>query len=382
MAKVLMKGNEAIGEAAIRAGCVHFFGYPITPQSEVPEYLSKRLPEVGGKYIQAESEVAASNMIYGSAGVGIRVLTTSSSPGISLMAEGLSYIAACSLPVVLVNIMRAGPGLGGILPAQGDYFQAVKGTGHGDFQLVVLAPSSVQEAVNLVILAFELAEKYLTPVMVIGDGMIGQMMEPVEFPREGVGKPLDPGNWALTGAQGRDKRIINSLHLNPEYCNKINMDLKAKYDRIKANEQRWELYNCDKSYDLLVCAFGMMSRICKTAIDELAQEGYRIGLFRPITVWPFPYQACKQAMQKAKRVLVLEMNMGQMVEDVQIAGQGSREIDFFGTAGGKVLSPDESKEKMLYSLEQAGVGRSKPVKKPAAKKKSAKRKGAKKRTAR
>ena len=370
MAKVLMKGNEAIGEAAIRAGCLHFFGYPITPQSEVPEYLSKRLPEVDGKFIQAESEVAASNMIFGSAGVGIRVLTTSSSPGISLMAEGLSYIAACSLPVVVVNIMRAGPGLGGILPAQGDYFQAVKGTGHGDFQLIVLAPSSVQEAVNLVILAFELAEKYLTPVMVIGDGMIGQMMEPVEFPREGAGKPLDPGDWALTGAKGRDKRIVNSLHLNPEICNQVNLDLKAKYDRIKKNEQRWELYNCDKPYDLLVCAFGMMSRICKTAIDELAQAGYRVGLFRPISVWPFPYQACKQAMQKAKRVLVLEMNMGQMVEDVQIAGQGTREIDFFGTAGGKVFSPDDSIEKMLYSLKQAGVGKSRA--KPKTKKKAAK----------
>jgi len=373
MSKVLMKGNEAIGEAAIRAGCVHFFGYPITPQSEVPEYLSKRLPEVGGRYIQAESEVAASNMIYGSAGVGIRVLTTSSSPGISLMAEGLSYIAACSLPVVLVNIMRAGPGLGGILPAQGDYFQAVKGTGHGDFQLIVLAPCSVQEAVNLVILAFELAEKYLTPVMVIGDGMIGQMMEPVEFPIEGVGPPLDPGDWALTGARGRDKRIVNSLHLNPEICNRVNLELKAKYDRIKENEQRWELYNCDKPYDLLVCAFGMMSRICKTAIDELAEEGHRIGLFRPISVWPFPYAACKQAMQKAKRVLVLEMNMGQMVEDIQIAGQGSREIDFFGTAGGLVFSPDESKEKMLYSLKQAGVTKKAPAKK---------KKPAKKRTSR
>jgi len=382
MSKVLMKGNEAIGEAAIRAGCVHFFGYPITPQSEVPEYLSKRLPEVGGKYIQAESEVAASNMIYGAAGVGIRVLTTSSSPGISLMAEGLSYIAACSLPVVLVNIMRAGPGLGGILPAQGDYFQAVKGTGHGDFQLVVLAPSSVQEAVNLVILAFELAEKYLTPVMVIGDGMIGQMMEPVEFPREGVGDPLDPGDWALTGARGRDKRIVNSLHLDPEYCHKINVDLKTKYNRISENEQRWELYNCDQPYDLLVCAFGMMSRICKTAIDELGAEGYRIGLFRPVTVWPFPYAACEQAMQKAKRVLVLEMNMGQMVEDVQIAGHGIREIDFFGTAGGKVFSPDEAKEKMLYSLKQAGVVKSKPVKKTAAKKKSTKRKRAKGRKSR
>jgi 2-oxoglutarate ferredoxin oxidoreductase subunit alpha len=241
----------------------------------------------------------------------------------------------------------------------------------------VLAPSSVQEAVNLVILAFELAEKYLTPVMVIGDGMIGQMMEPVEFPIEGVGPPLDPGDWALTGARGRDKRIINSLHLNPEICNRVNMDLKAKYDRIKEHEKRWELYNCDEPYDLLVCAFGMMSRICKTAIDELAAEGYRIGLFRPITVWPFPYAACKQAMQKAKRTLVLEMNMGQMVEDVQIAGQGTREIDFFGTAGGKVLSPDESKEKMLYSLEQAGVGKPRAKSKPnqkAAKRTTKKRK--------
>ena len=374
MSKVLMKGNEAIGEAAIRAGCMHFFGYPITPQSEVPEYLSKRLPEVGGKYIQAESEVAASNMIFGSAGVGIRVLTTSSSPGISLMAEGLSYIAACSLPVVLVNIMRAGPGLGGILPAQGDYFQAVKGTGHGDFQLIVLAPSSVQEAVNLVILAFDLAEKYLTPVMVIGDGMIGQMMEPVEFPIDGVGPPLDPGDWALNGAKGRDKRIVNSLHLNPEICNRVNLELKAKYDRIKENEQRWELYNTEKPYDLLVCGFGMMSRICKTAIDELAEEGHRIGLFRPISVWPFPYDACQQAMLKAKRVLVLEMNMGQMVEDVQIAGQGKREIDFFGTAGGMVFSPDESKEKMLYSLEKAGVKKKKTTKKKSAKKPARKRK--------
>jgi 2-oxoglutarate ferredoxin oxidoreductase subunit alpha len=195
--------------------------------------------------------------------------------------------------------------------------------------------------------------------------MIGQMMEPVEFPAEGVGPPLDPGDWALTGARGRDKRIINSLHLNPEICNQVNLDLKAKYDRIKKNEQRWELYNCDKPYDLLVCAFGMMSRICRTAIDELAEEGYRVGLFRPISVWPYPYATCKQAMQKAKRVLVLEMNMGQMVEDVQIAGQGIREIDFFGTAGGKVFSPDESMEKMLYSLKQAGVG-----KRPSSKKRS------------
>ncbi|HSA21838.1 MAG TPA: 3-methyl-2-oxobutanoate dehydrogenase subunit VorB, partial [Myxococcota bacterium] len=269
MAKVLMKGNEAIGEAAIRAGCVHFFGYPITPQSEVPEYLAKRLPEVGGKYVQAESEVAASNMIYGACGVGVRVLTTSSSPGISLMAEALSYIAACELPVVLVNIMRGGPGLGGILPAQGDYLQATKGTAHGDFKLLVLAPASVQEAVDLMGLAFQLAEKYLTPVMLIGDGMIGQMMEPVEFPPEGQAKPLDPGDWALTGCAGRPRRVVNSLYLDPELLNQHNLKLKAKYARIAEAEQRWELYNCDAPYDVLITAFGMVARICKTAIEEL-----------------------------------------------------------------------------------------------------------------
>ncbi len=385
MAKKLMKGNEAIGEAAIRAGCVHFFGYPITPQSEVPEYLARRLPEVGGKYIQAESEVAASNMIYGSAGVGIRVLTTSSSPGISLMAEAISYIAACELPVVLVNIMRSGPGLGGILPAQGDYFQATKGGGHGDYQLVVLAPSSVQEAVDLVILAFQLAEKYLTPVMVIGDGMIGQMMEPVEFPVAGVGPPLDPGNWALTGCKGREKRIINSLYLDPVECNEINLKLKAKYDLIAENEKRWEVYNTDQPYDLLVCAFGMMSRICKTAIDDLAAEGIRVGLFRPITVNPFPYEACRQAIDRAKRVVVIEMNMGQMLEDINLACEGSKQVDFYGTAGGVVFSPDEAQANILLSLNKipGGFKRKAPAtsRKKTARKKTAKKKTAKKKTA-
>jgi len=356
MAKKLMKGNEAIGEAAIRAGCLHFFGYPITPQSEIPEYLARRLPEVGGCYTQAESEVAASNMIYGAAGVGMKVLTTSSSPGISLMQEAISYIAACELPVVLVNIIRSGPGLGGILPAQSDYLQATKGGGHGDYKLIVLAPASVQEAVDLVILAFQLAEKYLNPVMIIGDGMIGQMMEPVEFPIEGVGPPLDPGNWALTGCKGRPKRIINSLYLDPIQCNEINLKLKAKYEKIIANEQRWETYRLDQPYDVLVCAFGMMARICRTAIDELAQEGINVGLFRPISVWPFPYDACYQAIEKAKRVVCIEMNMGQMLEDIKLAARGSREIDFYGTAGGVVLSPDECKEKILQSLEKTQRG--------------------------
>ncbi|MFA6035291.1 MAG: 3-methyl-2-oxobutanoate dehydrogenase subunit VorB, partial [Myxococcota bacterium] len=281
MAKVLMKGNEAIGEAAIRSGCLHFFGYPITPQSEVPEYLARRLPEVGGVFLQAESEVAASNMIYGAAGVGVRVFTTSSSPGISLMAEALSYLAASELPVVVVNIMRAGPGLGGILPSQADYFQATRGTAHGDFNMPVLAPSSVQEAVDLMGKAFELAERYRSPVMVIGDGMIGQMMEPVEFPEAGAGRPLDGGDWALTGAKGRPKRIVNSLFLDADLCNKHNHHLQAKFARIQEAERRWEEYLCDGQYDLLVTSFGMTSRICKTAIDELRAEGHRVALFRP-----------------------------------------------------------------------------------------------------
>jgi 2-oxoglutarate ferredoxin oxidoreductase subunit alpha len=354
MSKVLMKGNEAIGEAAIRAGCIHFFGYPITPQSEVPEYLSKRLPEVGGKFVQAESEVAASNMIYGAAGVGVRVLTTSSSPGISLMGEAMSYIAACELPVVVVNIMRGGPGLGGILPAQGDYVQATRGMGHGDFDLVVLAPSSVQEAVDLVLLAFQLAERYRNPVMLIGDGMIGQMMEPVEFPAVEVGPPLDPGDWALTGCKGREKRLVNSLYLDAQKLNDHNVHLKEKFARITAAEQRWELYGCEDRYDLLVTAFGMMARICKTAIDELRDEGINVGLFRPITVKPYPFAPLRAAMDAAKRVLCVEMNMGQMLEDVRVAGVGTKPIDFFGKAGGVVPSVEEVAERIRESIGKIG----------------------------
>jgi 2-oxoglutarate ferredoxin oxidoreductase subunit alpha len=375
-----MKGNEAIGEAAIRAGCIHFFGYPITPQSEVPEYLAKRLPEVGGKYVQAESEVAASNMIYGAAGVGIRVLTTSSSPGVSLMSEGLSYLAGAELPVVLVNIMRGGPGLGGILPAQGDYMQATKGPGHGDFKMLVLAPASVQEAVNLVILAFELAEKYRNPVMVIGDGMIGQMMEPVEFPGDGVGPPLDPGDWGLTGCEGRKPRVINSLFLDAEALHQHNVKLKAKYDRMAEEEARWELYNCDEGYDLVVTAYGTVSRICKTAIDELREEGINVGLFRPITVFPFPFEQCRQAMDQAKRVLNIEMSMGQMLYDVRLAANGTKEIDFFGTAGGVVPSPEQIADKIRESLGRVGAkgsrgkaGKRKPAKKSTRKKAASRR---------
>jgi 2-oxoglutarate ferredoxin oxidoreductase subunit alpha len=344
MTKVLMKGNEALGEAAIRAGCVHFFGYPITPQTEVPEYLVKRLPEVGGVFLQAESEVASINMIYGAAGVGVKCLTSSSSPGISLMAEGLSYIAACELPCVVINIMRAGPGLGGVLPAQSDYAQATRGHGHGDYQLIVLAPASVQEAVDLMMLAFELAERYRNPVMVCADGMIGQMMEPVEFPTEGRGPPLAENDWALTGPEGRERRIVNSLYLTPEINLAQNEKLKAKYDEIARNEQRWEVYGGDGADDLLVVAFGTMARICKSAIDDLRGEGLKVSLFRPITINPFPYAACRQAMDALSPgagVLNVEMSMGQLVYDVKLAAEGSRTIEFYGTAGGIVPSPDE-----------------------------------------
>jgi len=344
MAKVLMKGNEALGEAAIRAGCVHFFGYPITPQTEVPEYLVKRLPEVGGVFVQAESEIASVHMIYGAAGVGVKCLTSSSSPGISLMAEGVSYIAACELPCVIINIMRAGPGLGGILPAQSDYFQATKGHGHGDYQVIVLAPASVQEAVDLMILAFELAEKYRNPVMVCADGMIGQMMEPVEFPQAGRGEPLKENDWALTGSEGRKRRIVNSLYLSPEDLNGHNVRLKQKYDLIAEREQLSELYNGDEPYDMLLVAFGTMARICKTAIDEVKAEGLRVALFRPITLNPYPFEALRKAMDAMApeaHVLTIEMNMGQMVYDVKLAAEGTRQIDFYGTAGGIVPSPDK-----------------------------------------
>ena len=349
MAKVLMKGNEALGEAAIRAGCIHFFGYPITPQTEVPEYLVKRLPEVGGVFLQAESEIASINMIYGAAGAGVNCLTSSSSPGISLMGEGMSYIAACELPCVIINIMRAGPGLGGILPSQGDYLQATKGHGHGDYQLIVLAPESVPEAVDLMILAFELAEKYRIPAMICADGLIGQMMEPVEFPVEGKGPPLKENEWSLSGAEGRERRIVNSLYLTPEENHAHNVKLKKKYDEIAANETRSELYPDDGEHELLIVAFGTMARICKTAIDEVRKEGLKVALFRPITLQPFPYGQCRAAMDampKGCKVFNVEMSMGQLVEDVKLAAEGTRTIEFHGTAGGIVPSPDEVADKI------------------------------------
>lgn len=347
MSKVLMKGNEALGEAAIRAGCVHFFGYPITPQTEIPEYLVKRLPEVGGVFVQAESEVASIHMVYGAAGAGVKCMTSSSSPGISLMAEGMSYLAACELPCVIINIMRAGPGLGGILPSQSDYFQATKGHGHGDYQLIVLAPASVQEAVDLMTLAFELAEKYRNPVMLCADGMIGQMMEPVEFSSDGRGPGYGQPTWALTGAKDRPRRIVNSLFLAPEELYAHNVHLKTKYDRIHRDETRFECYrprDAAGGDELAVVAFGTMARIVKSAIDELGREGRRVVLFRPITLNPFPVDACRaiaDGLPAGAPVLTVEMNMGQMIFDVRAAVAGSRPVEFFGTAGGIVPSPDQ-----------------------------------------
>jgi len=308
MAKKLMKGCEAIGEAAIQAGCRLFFGYPITPQNEIPEYMAARLPQVGGTFVQAESEVAASNMIYGAAATGRRCMTSSSSPGISLMQEAISYCAGAELPVVIVNIMRAGPGLGGILPSQADYFQAVKGGGHGDYRLLVLCPSSLQEAADLMIDAFDLADLYRSPVMLLGDGLIGQMMEPVEFkPRPK--RELPPKDWAVTGCKGRKPNIVNSLYLDPEECERMNHRLAARYKVWEEKETRHAGYNLDAPYDLLIVANGTVARVCQTAIDELKEAGIQVGLFRPITLYPFPVKALREAAARAKHVLVVELNM-------------------------------------------------------------------------
>ncbi len=347
MAKKLMKGSEAIGEAAVRANCKLFFGYPITPQNEIPEYMSHRLPQVGGMFVQAESEVAASNMIYGAAGTGERVFTSSSSPGISLMSEAISYLAGSELPVVLVNIMRAGPGLGGILPSQADYFQATKGGGHGDYRLLVLAPWSVQEAADLVQDAFDLADFYRNPVMILGDGLIGQMMEPVEFKENRVPcKPLKPKDWAATGCKGdRPTNIINSLFLDPQVLEYHNQKLTAKYDAMRRDEVRVAEYGTGGDYDVLIVAYGTVARVCSTAIEDLREDGIKAAMVRPVTLFPFPYEAVRAAAKKAKAVLVVELSCGQMIEDVRLALEGSRPIHFFGRQGGMLASPEEVAQK-------------------------------------
>ena len=349
MSKVLMKGNEAIGEAAIRAGCLNYFAYPITPQTEVAEYLSRRLPEVGGVFLQGESEVAVSYMIFGAAACGERVFTTSSSPGISLMSEGISYITAAQCPAVFINIMRGGPGLGGILPSQADYFQATKGGGHGDYKLLVMAPASVQEAVEMVMTAFPLAEKYRNPVMILGDGLIGQMMEPVEFPGHLKTKPSNKDEWATSGMdfrKSKKRNLVKSLYLDPVELNAHNLRLKAKYDRMKRDEIRYETYNIDSNYEILIVSYGTMSRVCRTAIDYFKEEGLEVGMLRPQTLFPFPEEAIHDAAVKlsCKAVMSIEMSMGQMLEDVERSVKGKRPVKWYGKCGGEIPTPEEVME--------------------------------------
>jgi len=341
MAKELLEGNAAIAEAAIRAGLEAFFGYPITPQSEVLEHFSKRLPELGRVFLQAESEVAAINMVYGAACAGARVMTSSSSPGISLMQEGLSYIACSEVPAVVVNVMRGGPGLGNVQPSQGDYFQAVKMAGHGDFHPIVLAPANVQEAIDVMVLAFDLAEKYRTLAMVVADGSIGQMMEPAELPpMRPVRPPEERPSWALTGAKGRKPNIITSLYLGAENLEAVNLRLQAKLKEIAANEVRWKEYSTEDA-DLLLVAFGTVGRVCQTVVRQAREEGLKAGLLRPITLWPFPSARIAELAQQVRGILTVEMNAGQMVEDVRLAVEGRCPVRFYGRMGGVIPLPDD-----------------------------------------
>jgi len=339
MAKELWKGNEAIAEAAVRAGLQAYFGYPITPQTELLEYLSRRMPELGRVFLQAESEIGAINMVYGAACTGARVMTSSSSPGISLMQEGLSYIAGSEVPVVVVNIMRGGPGLGNIAPSQGDYFQMVKGGGHGDYQPIVLAPASIQEAVDLMGLAFDLAEKYRTIVVLLADGIIGQMMEPAELPPMRQVRTSSP-DWALTGAGGREHRVITSLYLTETELEALNLRLQEKAARIREAEVRYDELQTEDA-DVLIVAFGTVARICRTVVRWARNEGLRVGLLRPITLWPFPEARLRELAEQVETVLVVEMNAGQMLEDVQRVVAERVPVHFFGKLGGVVPLPDE-----------------------------------------
>ncbi len=348
--RFLMKGNEALAEAAIHAGCKYFFGYPITPQNEIPEYMSKKLPEIGGVYLQAESEVAAINMIFGAAGTGMRVMTSSSSPGVSLMSEGISYIAGAELPCVLMNVMRGGPGLGGILPSQSDYFQATRGGGHGDYRLLVLAPSTVQEAVDLTMLAFDLAEKYRNPVMILADGFMGQMMEAVEFKEMHTDGLPDPAEWAVGYMKQRGSRaLVKSLYLDPEELEAHNWKLQAKYALMTQNEVRFETYLADDA-EILVAAYGTVARIARTSIHELRAEGIKVGLFRPISLFPFPYAPLETLPKSVKQILTVEMSCGQMIEDIRLGVGKDLPVSFYGRVGGMTPSVEEIKDQVRKAL--------------------------------
>lgn len=338
--KVLMKGNEALAEAAIQAGCRHFFGYPITPQTEVAAYMAKRMPKIGGTYLQAESEVAAINMVYGAAAAGVRAMTSSSSPGISLKTEGISYLAGADLPALIVNVQRGSPGLGGIQPSQADYWQATKAPGHGDLHILVFAPSTIQEMVDMVFDAFELADTYRMPAMILADGMLGQMMEPISFPEKQV-KQFDKFSWASCGHQGkRSHNVVNSLYLKPEQLEQMIQDRFQRYAEIQEKHTQWEEYLVEDA-DLVVVAYGATSRIVRSAINTARSQGYKVGMIRPKTLWPYPTKAIQQAAQHVKGFLSVEMSMGQMVDDVRLAVNGKVPVSFFGHTGGVVPTPAE-----------------------------------------
>ncbi len=344
--KVLMKGNEAIAEAAIAAGCVYFFGYPITPQTEVAEYMARRLPKVGGLCLQAESEVAAINMLMGASAAGTRAMTSSSSPGISLKSEGISYIAGCDLPCLIVNVQRGGPGLGGIQPSQQDYYQATRGVGHGDLRLIVLAPSSVQEMASLTAEAFDLADTYRMPAMLLADGALGQMMEPVDFsafPK----RDLPPKDWATNGTKGaRKKNIVNSLFIEPDKLEQSILTRYERYKKVEAEEVRYEEVMTEDA-DIVLVAFGITARIAKSAIAEARKAGVKAGLLRPITLWPFPKKRLGELADTAKAFVSVEMSMGQMVDDVRLAVNGKRPVSFFGRTGGIIPSVEEVTAEIL-----------------------------------
>ena len=353
MAKELWKGNEAVAEAAIRAGCRYFFGYPITPQNEIPEYFARHMPEHDGVFVQAESEVAAINMAYGAAGSGARVMTSSSSPGISLKQEGITYIAGAELPVVIVNMMRGGPGLGSIAPAQSDYFQATRGGGNGDYRTVVLSPATIQEMTDLTQEAFDIADLYRIPVLILADGMIGQMMEAVEWKKPKARK-LPKKDWATDGTKGkRVHNIINSLFIDPKDCSQHNVKLQQKHDLITKNEIRFEEFMTEDA-ELLFVAYGTTARICQSAALKLREEGVKAGVFRPISLWPYPEEALYACANRAgvKAVLCAEMSMGQMIDDVKIALNGSKPVRFFGTGGGIFPSPAELSAAARSALEE------------------------------
>ncbi|MEI6131799.1 MAG: 3-methyl-2-oxobutanoate dehydrogenase subunit VorB [Bacillota bacterium] len=349
--KVLMKGNEVIAEAAIRAGCKYYFGYPITPQTEIAHYMAKRLPELGGVFLQAESETAAINMVYGAASTGVRVMTSSSSPGISLKQEGFSYLAGAELPCVVVNIVRCGPGLGGILPAQSDYFQTVKGGGHGDYKMIALAPESVQELYELTVKAFNLSDKYRMTVMVQGDGILGQMMEAVEFRDcEEIIEVEKP--WATTGTlMEREHNVITSIYIKPEILEQHNLKLQAKYRMIEQDEVMVEEHNCSDA-DIILVAYGSVARIAKSVIKLAAEEGIKVGLIRPITLWPYPSKIFDKYVRNVKAFLTVELSAGQMVEDVRLAVNGRVPVHFYGRMGGMVPTNLEIINKIKEILEE------------------------------